>query len=157
MRNLRVSCSGDMLLRESRPDRLYNEGKTDTLEEMSKLDYKAAADSISRGGMFSLSNSPPFASSLPPQLLLKRHFVGGRNQNWLTSFLFGSLSLPFPGIHNLGLDRTGTDRVEPMLSVRLGPSISPRPIGSVHLDIWDRSIWSRFKFPSVRPIGPKFL
>jgi hypothetical protein len=36
-------------------------------------------------------------------------------------------------MHNLGLDGTGTDRVEPMLSVRCGPSESPFVTGSARL------------------------
>src|SRR5437667_7017530 len=48
----------------------------------------------------------------------------------------------------------GPSRVEPILSVRLGPGVFPGPIGPVHLDLWDRPVRSKFTFPSVRPIGP---
>jgi len=48
----------------------------------------------------------------------------------------------------------GPSRVEPIKSVRLGPGVFPGPIGPVHLDLWDRLVRSKSKFPSVRPIGP---
>ena len=59
---------------------------------------------------------------------------------------------------NLGLDRTETDRdrliLEPIVSIRLSPTLFPGPIGPVHLDLWDQSVQSKSKFPSVQLIGP---
>ena len=48
----------------------------------------------------------------------------------------------------------GPNRTGPIRSVRLGPTVPDGPIGPVHLDLWDRSVRSKSKFPSVQPTGP---
>src|SRR5438552_14154302 len=46
-------------------------------------------------------------------------------------------------------------RIEPILSVRSGPSVSPGPIGSVHLNCLDRSVRSKCKLrPKTDRSGP---
>src|SRR5436309_4735120 len=46
-------------------------------------------------------------------------------------------------------------RIEPILLVRSGPSVSPGPIGSVHLNCLDRSVRSKCKLrPKTDRSGP---
>src|SRR5436309_13256093 len=60
-----------------------------------------------------------------------------------------------PDRYRPGLTDLRPSRIEPILLVRSGQSVSPGPIGSVHLNCLDRSVRSKCKLePKTDRSGP---